>query len=392
MNELRMYVEHLFEGKVLTSENIDLKEEIYGNLMARYEDLLADGIAEDEALRRTMESMTNIDDVLEGASFDSASACEGTRAEETENESKIGSDGACGVNESVDDGACDSAPADDDEELFVPGGPTPVIEGVGGQPEHVRATGKRTWLYVAAGALIAAALFGIGFSGCSLVLGLRPFDAATNGRTSKAENLTGGDGSADATDPHAEDVGARPAPTKANSEIFTDENGQIWIDGELGNELTAEVVAAGYDVVAEYADTDPGDAAKVEALLRSLPMSAYVGAIDVTKGVDVLSFAYREVPEAYGGDSIDAALAYDVTALFCAMPLLNEVQVTLTESDEPQDEEYYVFKRDDVQNRYGVRLDGQMVNEAGWHQIKNDNLYRRKFIDNMVDAAEREGK
>ena len=30
MNELRMYVEHLFEGKVLTSENIELKEEIYG--------------------------------------------------------------------------------------------------------------------------------------------------------------------------------------------------------------------------------------------------------------------------------------------------------------------------------------------------------------------------
>ena len=36
MNELRMYVEHLFEGKVLTAENIELKEEIYGNLVARY--------------------------------------------------------------------------------------------------------------------------------------------------------------------------------------------------------------------------------------------------------------------------------------------------------------------------------------------------------------------
>ena len=31
MNELRMYVEHLFEGKVLTPENIELKEEIYGS-------------------------------------------------------------------------------------------------------------------------------------------------------------------------------------------------------------------------------------------------------------------------------------------------------------------------------------------------------------------------
>ncbi len=41
-----------------------------------------------------------------------------------------------------------------------------------------------------------------------------------------------------------------------------------------------------------------------------------------------------------------------------------------------------------MQSRYGVRLDDLLVNEAGWHQIKEDNLYRRKFIENMVDAAE----
>ena len=64
MNELRMYVEHLFEGKVLTSENIELKEEIYGNLMARYQDYLADGMSEDEALKKTKESVPSIDDVL----------------------------------------------------------------------------------------------------------------------------------------------------------------------------------------------------------------------------------------------------------------------------------------------------------------------------------------
>lgn len=64
MNELRMYVEHLFEGKVLTPENIELKEEIYGNLVARYEDLIAEGVSEEEALKRTKESMTSIDGVL----------------------------------------------------------------------------------------------------------------------------------------------------------------------------------------------------------------------------------------------------------------------------------------------------------------------------------------
>ncbi len=296
--------------------------------------------------------------------------------------------------------------------------------------------------------------------------------------------------------------------SKKNSEIFIDENGQVWVDGELGDELAEEVVNAGYGVVAEYVDTDLADAAKVEALLRSLPMGEYASDVDVTKGVDVLSLAYREVPETLEGDSVDAAeevvnagygvvaeyvdtdladaakveallrslpmgeyasdvdvtkgvdvlslayrevpetlegdsvdaalaydvtavfcamplvneiqitlaesdepldesyyvfkrdevqsrygvLAYDVTAVFCAMPLVNEIQITLAESDEPLDESYYVFKRDEVQSRYGVRLDDLLVNEAGWHQIKEDNLYRRKFIENMVDAAEKEWK
>lgn len=65
MNELRMYVERLFEGKVLTAENIELKEEIYGNLMARYEGLLAEGVDEREALRRTKESMTSVEEMLD---------------------------------------------------------------------------------------------------------------------------------------------------------------------------------------------------------------------------------------------------------------------------------------------------------------------------------------
>ena len=58
MNELRMYVEHLFEGKVLTPETIELKEEIYGNLMARYEDYVAQGLSEADALARTKASIT----------------------------------------------------------------------------------------------------------------------------------------------------------------------------------------------------------------------------------------------------------------------------------------------------------------------------------------------
>ena len=51
MNELRMYVEHLFEGRVLTAEMIELKEEIYGNLVARYEDYVAGGMGRSRGAR-----------------------------------------------------------------------------------------------------------------------------------------------------------------------------------------------------------------------------------------------------------------------------------------------------------------------------------------------------
>lgn len=376
MNELRMYVEHLFEGKVLTTENIELKEEIYGNLVARYEDLIADGLDEDEALRRTKESITSIDDVLNSVS--------------DVPDSGEGSAGACempaGVEDGVVAGETEAAPVDATVALPTP--PAAVVEQDGCEgPEK---PSKRPHAFMVA-ALIVLALFILFGLGARVLFDVVD-DAAGDAREEIVENKQGATSADSATGSAAGSNTTAPTPTKQNREIFVDESGQVWIDGEPGDELAEGVVNAGYGVIAEYADTDLADAAKVEALLRSLPMGEHVGDVDVTKGIDVLGLAYREVPEALDGDSVDAALAYDVTAVFCAMPLVNEIQVTLTESDEPLDESYYVFKRDDVQSRYGVRLDGEMVNEAGWHQIKEDNLYRREFIERMVDAAEREWK
>ena len=379
MNELRMYVEHLFEGKVLTPENIELKEEIYGNLVARYEDLIASGLDESEAIAQTKESMTSIDDVIiENPTDSSSDECDGDDISDVADESGDSHDP-----DQVDPVA--STPHD---------GPTPITENVAvlhQQPEQSTPR-KRTWPFVLACVLIGLLVMGIGFAGCSMMFGIKAFDQYDGEQTEHVENVDASRGEGSSGSGSTAAGNTNPTPTKKNSEIFIDENGQVWVDGELGDELAEEVVNAGYGVVAEYVDTDLTDAAKVEALLRSLPMGEYASDVDVTKGVDVLSLAYRELPETLEGDSVDAALAYDVTAVFCAMPLVNEIQITLAESDEPLDESYYVFKRDEVQSRYGVRLDDLLVNEAGWHQIKEDNLYRRKFIENMVDAAEKEWK
>ena len=379
MNELRMYVEHLFEGKVLTPENIELKEEIYGNLVARYEDLIASGLDESEAIAQTKESMTSIDDVIiENPTDSSSDECDGDDISDAADESGDSHDP-----DQVDPVA--STPHD---------GPTPITENVAvlhQQPEQSTPR-KRTWPFVLACVLIGLLVMGIGFAGCSLMFGIKAFDQYDGEQTEHVENVDASRGEGSSGSGSTAAGNTNPTPTKKNSEIFIDENGQVWVDGELGDELAEEVVNAGYGVVAEYGDTDLADAAKVEALLRSLPMGEYASDVDVTKGVDVLSLAYRELPETLEGDSVDAALAYDVTAVFCAMPLVNEIQITLAESDEPLDESYYVFKRDEVQSRYGVRLDDLLVNEAGWHQIKEDNLYRRKFVENMVDVAEKEWK
>lgn len=60
-----MYVEHLFEGRTLDAETIELKEEIYGNLTARFDDYVAQGMSEEEAYRRTCEAVSSVEDVLD---------------------------------------------------------------------------------------------------------------------------------------------------------------------------------------------------------------------------------------------------------------------------------------------------------------------------------------
>ena len=419
MNEIRMYVEHLFEGKMLTAEMIELKEEIYGNLVARYEDLLSEGVAPADALARTKESMASIDDVLSGED----AAGDASKAAPEDQSEAFGDDAveaqpaaAVAAGEPVGETPV-PAPADETTPLGVStvaapvspestvaapaaaaastavaadaisGAPVPP-EGAGNplpvpaaQPVQDGGKKRRTWLIVAAVAaailLVPTVLFGAGLIGFT-AMGEADVDI-DEGRV----EVDDGKGNEVTIDPqHGVTV------TSGDDEITIGADGTVRIDGDMADELLTEVVNAQSSSVKEYVDTDPSDTAAVERVLRALPMNAWLRDLDVTNGVDVLSFAYREIPDAYEGESVDVALAYNVAALFCTMPTLNEVRITLTESDEPAEENYYVFKRDDVQQRFGVRLDGSLVNEAGWTQIKRDHLYKHDFAENLVDAAE----
>lgn len=375
MNELRMYVEHLFEGRVLTTEMIELKEEIYGNLVARYEDYLAEGMDGAEALEKTKASMTSIDDVLE----------EGAAADDQEDpgiagESEHGREGADGTVGAESGQSVEPV----EKTALVPGMPVPPADDPVDEParldDKTKGTGRRALLLGVLAVFLVIALIMAVLGATGIVDVNEPEVEIDNSA------LHVSDGKGNSVDATPEDGVVIKG---GDDSIVVDANGGVSYDGEPADDLLLSVVNSPSGDVKPYVDTDLSDAAKVEALVRALPMHEYACDIDTTKGIDTLGLAYREFPETVEGDSVDAALAYNVTALFCALPTVNEIQVTTTERDEPQDETYLVFKRDDVQQRFGVRLDGEMVNEAGWKQIKRDNLYKSRFIDRMVDAAEK---
>ena len=404
MNEIRMYVEHLFEGRMLTAENIELKEEIYGNLVARYEDYVAGGMDPAEALEKTKASMSSIDDVIEGVDDvrETARADNGDAAKADTAETTVL------PNAAVAKGSLPAQPGTVGETVAMPvaGAPLPPAGFEGEVDEDVASVsssanaavskGKRTRNIIIAAAA-GFALFVV--VGVGLINALRidrvedRADSAVTEVQNSGQSTTNGGTASGQQSGQANgqsNSGQGNGASARNKEVVVDADGTVWVDGELGDDIAVAVVNAQPGDISLYAETDPSDAANVESLIRLLPMSEWATDIDVTLGVDVLGFAYREVPDGYDGDSIDLALSYNTMALFCSMPLLNEVRVTVTEADDPMDEDYYVFTRDNTQSRFGVMLSADMMNEAGWHQLKEDNLYNRKFAENMVDAAERE--
>lgn len=65
MNPLREHVERLFSAYKPTREIQELKEEVFGNLEAKAADLIAGGMETEEAVRRAIAGLDNIDYLIE---------------------------------------------------------------------------------------------------------------------------------------------------------------------------------------------------------------------------------------------------------------------------------------------------------------------------------------
>lgn len=376
MNELRMYVERLFEGKVLTAENIELKEEIYGNLVARYEDLVDGDMDAAEALERTKASFTSVDDVLGDEGVEAGVAVDGENAVET------GADQTTQippVDPTVE--MPDTQTAKEARSEGVEGIPVPPADAASNPVTPVEQGPKRgkVWPWACGGCLvllIVIPVFSMLLFGANVLVDQWGNDAPD---VDTQANIASGTGDAQLLDP--DDTG-----------VTVDPNGPVYLDGEPADELLQTVVDSSYNDVMPYADSSFDDVDSIDALIFNLPMGQWATNLDLTRGNGVLRFDYVGVPDYYDGDSIDMALAYNITALFCAVPEANKIQLTISESDEVNDHDCHVFERAAIEEMYGVPLNTDMVNEAGWKQLKNDNLYRHDFAEHMVDFAESEGR
>lgn len=402
MNELRMYVEHLFEGKVLTAENIELKEEIFGNLVARYEDYVAQGLSVDEALAKTKASITSVDDMLDEA------------RDATDGDERNAAAPSAPVADSVLQPVAPAAPtvqmavpgpvpstgaARADGAAGAAGGPQVPGPAVGAAPVN---PARKRWPLVVG--IVAAVLVllaavscgmglvveGIGDAHEDYIEDARQSTARTDGSGSPSVSVDNDGLHLDDGEGNSVDIGTGGiSATTRDGEITIDGKGTVYLEGDLADELLTSVVNAGYADVEPYVGAKLSDAAQVEQLVTALPMADWAHGVDVTKGDGVLSLAYESVPHSYDGDSIDAALVYNATALMCAIPEVNEVQMLVSESDEPYEKDYYVFTREMLEGQYGIELTGDLVNADGWRTIKNDHLYKHDFIDHTKDRAER---
>lgn len=372
MNELRMYVEHLFEGKVLTSENIELKEEIYGNLMARYQDYLADGMSEDEALKKTKESVPSIDDVLSP-------------------DGELSEDGGSDTRRLDADDAASSAPtqvmdspsgdSSSDEKARVAGAPVPPMEADVQQAGTSKAPRKK-WPVVVG--IAAAAVLVLGGLWVAMNMFVEPAVDRVEDTVANVQDITQGNAGGNA---------GNNAGNSGQTPTFTDPEDQR--EYEATTALMQEIEDSTADLLQIYAGR--ATSSEVADLASELPLGAHrreAGLDDTATGVSYID--YTEVSEDIDGDAIDLALAYNATAIFSVYPDISMVRVTLQEANDSQwDADTYVFERTSLESSFTSVSDGLVTqlnsslfeSTDAWSQVKG-YLDRAEFAERVVDRAE----
>ena len=334
MNELRMYVERLFKGRVMDDEMIELKEEIYGNLVARYEDLLSQGIEEREALARAQASIPSIDDVLGSE----ASVKNVDSVAETAPMPKIGN----------------GTSSDESEEEHKPS----------------KASGKRIpWKLLVVAGLVLVALVGLGIWGAW--------------KNEQAED-------------YREAIEATEASRRPGRHGHADEGGRGELSASSAARAGAGTGDA--DELKTYVGLDVFDADSLANFVRVLPLCMdYADTAVASSDGKELAVSLVDVPESMDEKTEDA-LVYDTVALFTVLPDVESVMFSVREAGEaPIDADTYTFTRAMVETRCqafpadhaGGFEPSLLDNEDAWNAIR-ERCHDRRFVDELCDLAEQE--
>lgn len=393
MNELRMYVEHLFEGRVLTQESIELKEEIYGNLVARYEDYVAGGMSEAEALEKTKASFTSIEDVFkESGEAEDSNAGEPASAE-------AGERGAASWNA----GATQAAPGADGMGSAAETAQMPRPEGAPVPPDGVSSEGQATagaqtasktraprkiWPFVVGGVLAAFILLAIVGTA---VFGL--IDEADVGEpSSTAQSITQSDSAA--TD-------ANQGTANGQDSSITDGGNSNQTYDDLDDQREYEATKAVDDAIAAHSiDTlksYTGNSLPDQGFFEHLPLSMYVSSTGSEQGSNAsYNVYYAGVSDDIDGDGVDRALVYNAVAAFSVYPELQTITFIVQDADDTaHDANVYSFNRDTLEHAFDNASGGAITqlnsslyeSQESWDQVR-DYVTRSHFYDRQTDLAE----
>lgn len=392
MNELRMYVEHLFEGRVLTQESIELKEEIYGNLVARYEDYVAGGMSEAEALEKTKASFTSIEDV-----FKESGEAEDSNAGEAAS-TEAGESGAVSWNA----GTAQTAPGAAGMGSAAETAKMPCSEGAPVPPDGVGAEGQATagthaapktrsprkiWPFVVGGVLAAFILLAIVGTA---VFGL--IDEADVGEPSlTAQSITQGNSSTTDTNQGAENGQAGGTAGGGAAQNYDDLDDQR--EYEATKAVDDAIAVHSIDTLKSYT----GNSLPDQGFFEHLPLSMYVSSTGSEQGSSAsYNVYYAGVSDDIDGDGVDRALVYNAVAAFSVYPELQTINFTVQDADDTaHDANVYSFNRDTLEHAFDNASGGAITqlnsslyeSQESWNQVR-DYVTRNHFYDRQTDLAE----
>lgn len=367
-----MHVEHLFEGRVLDTDTIELKEEIYGNLVARYDDYVAQGISADEAYRRTCEAVTSIEDVL--GEKDEPMAAGGPTRVMPRPEPKPGS-----------------------QPDPVPPRPAAPEPPAGVTPPAPAPAAPKRWSTGMIVAVVAVVLLVAGIAGCTVfnMLDTQRAHDDYQGQTSQTVQQVDEPGTT------SEPSGQTTSQTTGNDADTSQTTGDQTAGTPQGSadDLSDDIYAVTPEALSGQTSlsTASPDQSALTKLVQGLPLGTYLGGVSApSAGTLEVTYSYPTHDErdyiARDDDYVDRALVFNAAALMCTVSDLDTLAVYETEPDDDSprtDTDVHVFTRSDMEQVLGVTLDASQLTEESWSTLRGQ-LMEKRVWDRLWDRADRD--